>query len=749
MKNVGENHFRILALRCFSPNNDYGELHAKVKCMQKALYGNEHWITFYEGVDVKDDDTIDLSSDFFDSQILYNDKAATTEISISAIVGENGSGKSSILDMIIRVMNNFAASIMGEKPLFPNAKHLHYINNVYASLMVLLGNEIKIINIEGGNVSMHRFVNGSGHTFRRDENHGHVEILKNYNSSDVLNKQAHNYWGLISSLFYSIVCNYSSYAYIYTDYLGEKTDEAKLKDINKDVNLGKDSQDAVWLSGLFHKNDGYQTPIVLNPMRQEGHIDSVKEQGLAVERLLSMLYYRNSNYNKDNSNIDEFPFRRINSVLRITGLYLTFEESYKTSADSGIVVIEELGLSDINIDYDECHKEILDFFDLEFGIRHSKAKYADQARSYLVYKVLKIASTYDQYIDLRYALPTQTEKHLGAIAIWLKRLIEDPSHITVKLRRVIAYLKWHIYDEYVDTNMPFEIGELDNSISEKMTKQLLFHEQSESNLMPPPIFRVAFKIEKEENIDDEDKYTPVLKAKKRWVMSSGEQQIANIISNVVYHLVNINSVFENKEPSKRRGHSRLLYNYVNIVFDEIELYFHPNLQREFLSHIENAIHNVTLSHIKGVNIMIATHSPFILSDLPKANILMLENGKGEHPADETFCANIHDMLKQSFFMDYSMGEIARNKVEWLFEVCRRVLEKQENIKLEKNDVCQLEYIASHIGDKYLKRKAEEKVKSLKLCTMNNAELEERRRSLERELDDIKKRLAEKYRDEKD
>ena len=32
-----------------------------------------------------------------------------------------------------------------------------------------------------------------------------------------------------------------------------------------------------WLTGIFHKNDGYLTPVVLNPFRREGRLDIRKE----------------------------------------------------------------------------------------------------------------------------------------------------------------------------------------------------------------------------------------------------------------------------------------------------------------------------------------------------------------------------------------------------------------------------------------------------------------------------------------
>lgn len=77
-------------------------------------------------------------------------------------------------------------------------------------------------------------------------------------------------------------------------------------------------------------------------------------------------------------------------------------------------------------------------------------------------------------------------------------------------------------------------------------------------------------------------------------LSSGEKQIAGSISNMVYHLANINSVWQDEnliklaqyEQLQKVGNNQekalLKYKYVNIVFDEVELYFHPDLQRRFV-----------------------------------------------------------------------------------------------------------------------------------------------------------------------
>ena len=62
---------------------------------------------------------------------LYNDyfvgNKSNPTISVSAIVGENGAGKSSVIEYYIRLINNFAAATIGEYEVNPGAQHLHFI----------------------------------------------------------------------------------------------------------------------------------------------------------------------------------------------------------------------------------------------------------------------------------------------------------------------------------------------------------------------------------------------------------------------------------------------------------------------------------------------------------------------------------------------------------------------------------------------------------------------------------------------
>ena len=144
-------------------------------------------------------------------------------------------------------------------------------------------------------------------------------------------------------------------------------------------------------------------------------------------------------------------------------------------------------------------------------------------------------------------------------------------------------------------------------------------------------------------------------------LSSGEKQRIFSSASYIYHLINLNSVIENDEHNK--------YRYALLVFDEIELYYHPELQRTFVKDFLDDLAKVPLPNIAGFNCIFITHSPFILSDIPSQNVLFLkEDGfPEENPsAIKTFGANIHELLATSFFLSNGyVGEFAKRKIEKL------------------------------------------------------------------------------------
>ena len=84
---------------------------------------------------------------------------------------------------------------------------------------------------------------------------------------------------------------------------------------------------------------------------------------------------------------------------------------------------------------------------------------------------------------------------------------------------------------------------------------------------------------------------------------------------------------------------------------------------------------------KPVQIIVTSHSPFILSDFPRQNVIYMNKHDGKTIIEksdnqkQSFGANIYTLLKEAFFFkNGAIGEFAKKKIYKVYE----------DLKSEKN-----------------------------------------------------------------
>jgi len=98
-----------------------------------------------------------------------------------------------------------------------------------------------------------------------------------------------------------------------------------------------------------------------------------------------------------------------------------------------------------------------------------------------------------------------------------------------------------------------------------------------------------------------------------------------------------------------------------ILIDEVELHLHPKWQINFVEYM-NKFFAVNNNNIK-FQFIIATHSPFILSDITEEQIIYINDEDKLENEFNTFGANIYDIFEKGFFLENSIGLCSQNFIK--------------------------------------------------------------------------------------
>ena len=636
-------------------------------------------------------------------------------ISVSCIVGANGSGKSTLLELIFRIINNFSCRSLPNNGDYKGRK-LTFMSGLKAQLYFETDGRVGSILNDDDDIRYFYGITKSG-KLREDKGSfvGRSSVLKNF--------------------FYTICTNYSIYSLNDDDY-----------DPMDILNGEKRNVNGEWLYGLFHKNDGYLAPITMTPYREKGGIINVtNEKDLARQRLMTLfLLFESQNKSFINGYRPlqlEYCFNKnyIRDTLRV----------YKNKVRS---VLEPSDVDNLIEAFSICWRKIIEE-DLKNSAYISQPNIEETILFYLGYKTLKICMTYESFgrkINIKaFSKISSFEEEQISSVIELIRSNREDNHITLKINQCLTFLKrsyWRVDKKmsanaknFIKYNLDFDNKDLLNE--DKKVKRYDSYDQV-FKLLPPPFFFCDMTLY------HEDKSNETKKALKEEIrlsqLSSGEKQMLFSLSYVMYHIKNIESVTEDRY--------RIPYHHINLIFDEAELYFHPEFQRSFVSDLLKMISwcHIDGRKIRSINIMIVTHSPFVLSDIPLENILYLEDGRHVKKIQQTFSANIHEILQSHFFMKYPMGEIARRVLDHIISLHSKKDEEKDRVQNDLNkNKDYYSYVVSIIADPYLKSTIHKMLNELySLGETPLQKLKREREETESKLKNIDNWIAEIEKDEK-
>lgn len=183
-------------------------------------------------------------------------------------------------------------------------------------------------------------------------------------------------------------------------------------------------------------------------------------------------------------------------------------------------------------------------------------------------------------------------------------------------------------------------------------------------------------------------------------LSSGEYQYAKVLG----------TIFDFSISRRIRSMDFILPENIILLLDEPETFMHPEMCRRFIYWTEKLL--LHLPEKTNVQILISTHSPFILSDVLPSQVIRIDfDDKGLcrvlPPLEQSsFGGNIYSILADGFFLDYTIGEISRRKITNIISRLKSIADNLHIDEKDKEKANSIRSILPFIGDSLIQESIE-------------------------------------------
>ena len=590
---------------------------------------------------------IELNEDYIEDFYSIND---TTSLDITGIIGKNGTGKTALISFIIN-------SLYSNIPLLKKCIMVLEINGI----LNIFYNEIKIENLE--------YLKRKGYIFKEAEG--------------TLNQELYNVWRNISTIYYSESVNFRNDLIVDSakgrNYFNLSLyNNIKLNFNKVSASIGEIGINEGFRDTRFCKDDFVEIKRYLTKNNLK-YIIEKNDFNIETATIEMPLYLNNKFDYSDYTNKEWKHLKKYTEDI----IYKK-EKNIKIKVQVKPTEIEK-----------SIYKRIIDIFENESE---------ETKRSKLMIQFAII----DIYFYTLYGIVNNKEC-IGIVNNELSKICfdknEDIQKTIKKIFDKIENIKGTDFKEKLKKEQSDTLSELESSNLFKTIKQLnkecnkifkiidrlynshkeyfllgrVFSGKKEQFFSYRPCIRIPYKdfCYIEEILDEEKTLIFNMFEVNLKGLSSGQQALLDMFSKIFNIIDKINT------------------ESILIIMDEPELYFHPEWQRKLIYNLIEFL-NKHFSE-KSIQLIISSNSPYILSDLQDSDVILLGN-KANNTIDKTFANNIYYLLKNEYFMDFTIGEFSKQKIEYILQIINgdESIDKKKYLKIKK--------IIDLIGDEILRNK---------------------------------------------